>query len=639
MSRHPERHLTRSMEFKYPDGGEWVAKTYGVMCDEWGEAAAKERIEWYYRDYFRAKLRYFLPHGIPWSDKERVIAGGQIVIPPSCYPREMKNDGVAMLSDQTTDIVMLVAPNKTGKTYHAAAWNLLGCIPCDPKWELFTKHGVTYHEWTGPKIVRIFSFAWENIADLWEIYRELIPRNEFPDGFAPDWGAENGECGKARNLQFRNYREKSIRLKCETQLVMGSYRQSDSASEGYKAHRGHFDEQSDQKTWFGFLRGSTTMGDFTPSIHSFSGRIIKGREADTGESGWIKTQLYDGANTYGKTISRYHFNVKDTPDAIVTKAKKEELFARMNNPRRTEHERLADIARLEGGFEPGGGLVLDNFRKHIHILPEYDRSYPLVIDATKGRAIDHGLGMPCAGLLSETFPWGDTVIFAEYFVAGSNIPVNAAKIVEMCGNTRERGEDYEDQQTQFSIPTFTEQMVNMDFHNGFSVIDGRSFAMPGGMTSHTVGELYNACGLHCTPACTKYDRSQIPNMHTYFRSDPDRPHIMWQFQRVGIITKEQYAAWLKSRDGDWKGGARAYVTCNCVRLIASILSWVMIDGKPSSKDAHLTDAMKYLFSEDPVYSGQYWKSMPESCDTDYTIRRPQFDDVETDERGGRFVTY
>lgn len=545
--------------------------------------SAEDDARWYIRDYNDNRLKYFLPHG-------------------------QQGDAI---NDWTNGIVMLTAPTRTGKSACGPGFLGFRGIPCDPEWECFTKNGIDFHEWRGPRIQVVSSYAWTNVETVWQEYQKFIPREELGQ-YAIDWGEREGEHGRGKVLSFTG-RSQRAKLKCGTELQFLCDGQKQGAWEGKRFDDHHVDEQRVEEKFIGYLRGTGNTLGLVQSIMTLTGHVLPDRP-DTGASGWVKRKLYDGTYTFGKTVSRYKISIPDVPDVIMPPERKEELRRQWV----TEPTRNRDIemlrkaeARYWGGWEPGSGSVIDNFDPATHKIPPYDRSHKIFTATTKYRGIDHGLGRPCAAALVEVFPWGDMVMYDEYYEVGHTVPYHAKHIVEWCGNERRETEAYyDDMDIVAPVPILEEEFCGTKFLE--SVLDGRSFKSPAQERSCNLGDLYNDCGLFCLPAKgthnipTTQNEGMIQHIKKNLAIISDRPHIMYQFLKHGIVSSEAYNKWLESRKGDYMNGSILYFIDSLHFVFSEIYAWEINPktNKPKDADNHIIGgALKYIIAEEPQYFG------------------------------------
>jgi hypothetical protein len=579
-------------EVRYAEAGEPAVRLTGSVGSDWLALLT---------DYKKNRLAYFLPHG----------------------PAE--GGGKDFLNDWTNEIPILLAPPRTGKSAHGVAFTLMRGIKCDPEWHVFKHHGVKFHEWRGPRKLVISSYLWSNVQELWDEYRKWCPR-ELLGVYAEDWGAYDGEHGRGRTLSFASGRSQACKLTDGTELVFLCDGQPMGAWEGKRWDDHHCDEQREKNKFISYLRGTQNTHGLVQCCMTLSGYKLDERP-DTGASGWIKTELWDGDYAHGRRVGRYRLTVDTTPDAVMSKATKAQLFRQWDE----EPKRNQDIvtlrkaeARLWGGWESGSGLVIDNFFAGDHVVPDYDRKHQVVQEATKYRGIDHALGGPCAGAYVEVFPWGQMVMYREYYQTGQTVPGNARGIVEACGNRLEPDTSYGpivDDASGRENRQWLEVPQNESFFE--TVMDGRSFAQKAQERQATIGQLYAEAGLCCKPASGLNGDKLIPNMLAYLRLDRERPHIMWYFRKAGIVTEAQYAEWLEGRKGDWKNGALLYFVASLRWAFIEINKWAWTDSLktgrrvPKKEHDHLVGGgLKYLLAERPVYWGKEWDMVGKREDAD-----------------------
>lgn len=202
------------------------------------------------------------------------------------------------------------------------------------------------------------------------------------------------------------------------------------------------------------------------------------------------------------------------------------------------------------------------------------------------------------------FPWGDVVMFREYYDKTGIVPTHAKKIAELSGNEVKKVGTYIDKKSRASFDKFEEQMVGERFRA--SVLDSRSFASPGSETDRTIGMQYNHYGLKCRASKGWRNEKIVPEMLAMLKPDPDKPHIMHEFWKRGIITEERYQKWLKARKGDYKRGCRLYFTYDLNHIFREINKWSLNPktGRPNDEFDHLAGgALKYCIAENMKFWG------------------------------------
>lgn len=500
-----------------------------------------------------------------------------------------KNDGLSCQNDYENDLILVLGPNQCGKTVWGTAYTILhGLIPTDPGWPVFAKHGVEYREWMGPKLAIVASWSWDNVVDLYNTYVRWLPRREIPK-HAPFWGAFEGEDGVATELNFGAKVAKTLTLKCGSKIIFLCYTQQQIHWEGKQCDIAHLDEQCPEDKFDGLIARQLTRGAYTPIIMTLTGHILPGRP-DTGAGGWIKTKMIDQNLTKGRKFRIYHLDVPSTPEAIMTKEKKMRAKIQwVDEPERTRNMKKINegIARYLGGWEVGGGLVLDEFHPDIHMIDPFDFSE---FKPTYYRIIDHGKD-PCAALLFARLPWGDTIGFKEYYMFGKNIEDNSKMIVEnLCGNQRRLLQEYEEGGRTWQV--YEEVQDKMPFES--SELDGRSFAMPSMERTQTIGMLWNMNGCECHAASGLKDKQALPLVKEYLSLRKDQMHIDLRLKRKHDTKMDKF------------GAPSMYFFRGMENLVREINSYLLDPQtlKPKGRDVHLIDCLKYYCARDRGYRPQ-----------------------------------
>jgi hypothetical protein len=397
--------------------------------------------------------------------------------------------------------------------------------------------------------------------------------------------------------------------------------QAQGAWEGKRWDDGFFDEQRQREKFIGFLRGQGNTQGLVQSCFCLTGHVLPDRP-DTGAAGWIKNELWDGEYTFGKTIGRYNISMDEVPEAVLSPARKAELREQwVDAPTRNKDEetlRKAE-ARYHGRWETGSGLVLDNFAPEHHIVPDVvDWKHNIYNDATKYRGMDHGLGRPGTCSWGMVFPWGDLLIYREYYEPGRTVPYHAKQIVEMSRNERRKSDGYVDEAIGESFDTYEEHYKKEAYHS--SVLDSRSFSSPGQESDRTLGQLYQDWGLNCSPARGWRNEKIVPQMKTWFNLDPERYHLMYQLHQRKAVSDKVYNEWLEERNGEFKNAPRVYFVNTCRKHFKEFRMWAKNPktGLPIGENDHLAGGgFKYLIAEQPRYWGQLWDEQLPKSDTQY----------------------
>jgi len=591
----------RDITYKMPFRGKWLTWS-DQDTERWMKGTETSRsyaigLREMYQKFIRNRLSFFLPH---------------------C-------DGKKFLNDRTNDLVMLTKGNQLGGTCHGAVFSLLRIIQCDPTWMIFTNHGVKYHEFTGPKRWLVATTLWEVMADsVWPEYQRLIPRAELGQ-YAPNYGdpelyPEEAKKGlKGKELTFKDGRTKQLKLQISgSVLIFNVYTQPQGVFESRQYDGGHPDEQMKEAQFDGFdERGRSRLN--WQCCFTLTGHKIKGRP-DTGMGQWMHKKLFLGEDTKGHSIGKYKLWPAGTPDAIYPKASKVKAHIKwVVNPKKNKDQRAQreGEARWFGGWESSDGLVISNWNERFHLLPSDTK---IEGDWTKYRAIDHGIKKPTAVLWLAATPWGDKILYREYYETDLVIAKHCEKILKACGNKRRNIDSYYDEEIKSNIQLFDEEFTNETYFS--SVLDAHSYNTRSAERDRSLGQLYNDYGLSCTPAKSETFATIIPKMEGLLEYDPKKPHIMHEFWKRHLIPDAQYQRWLALNHNNFLGGCECYVLEDLFHFQSEITSWQINEetDKPIVKNDHLMACFRYVVSEQPVYFGDRWD---EIVDDQRTLTRQQ----------------
>jgi len=580
----------RDISYKMPFRGQWLTWS-DADIERWmngtdtSKAYAMGLVEMY-KKFVRNRVSFFLPH---------------------C-------EGADFLNDMTNDLVMLTKGNQLGGTCHGAVFSILRIIQCDPTWMIFANHGVKYHEFTGPKRWLIATTIWEVMSDsVWPEYQRLLPRSELGQ-YAPNYGdeelypeeAKTGLPGK--ELTFKDGRTKQLKLKVSgSLLIFNVYSQPQAVFESRQYDGGHLDEQVKEAQFDGFDERGRSRLNWQTGI-TLTGHKIKGRP-DTGKGQWLHKKLFLGEDTKGHTIGRYKLWPAGVPDAIYPDESKEKAYVKwVVNPKKTQDLRAQreGEARWFGGWESSDGMVIPNWNERLHLLPADTK---IEKDWTKYRAIDHGITQPTAVLWLAVTPWGDKILYREYYETNLVIARHCENIVKLCGNKRSTIDSYYDDEIKANVQLFCEDFTNEAYFS--SVLDAHSYNTRSAERNRCLGQLYNDYGLSCTPARSETFTTVIPKIQQWLEYNPEKPHIMHEFWKRKLIPDDQYNRWLELHQNNFKGGCECYVLENMFHFQSEITSWQINEetDKPIVKNDHLMACLRYAISEGPVYFGDKWNEI------------------------------
>lgn len=484
------------------------------------------------------------------------------------------------LNDTESDMKILRAPNRCGKTATAMVDMVLDLVPCDPDWEIFKEHGVEFREWKGPVEAGAASYTSRSLRkSVWTELLKWVPNDQLGDYKMDD----NGKAKRSWNSQ-----DPHIKLDCGSTLMCHTYNQSGEGSVGAVYKRFLFDEQPPEFFFDEIVeRLSTVLGRGTISAtpHKVEGR------PDTG-AGQLMQALETGTQTKGLEVAPFVMQVGDVPDWVYpdkAKAKKYEKW--IIEPQMTGNVKALREGRSRylGEYHETGGLVYDEWNKNIHVIPE--GSIKITGDMTRYRAIDHGVNNPTACIWAAVNHQFDIFIYDEYYERDRTIYENVSNIIERSGNKVDDFQSYHDAGSGVTLERYEESESVTKFAK--TVMDGRSFSKQLDNIRQTIGWMYKSAGLvRLRPAPGTQHKNTIPIVKEYLRIDPNRMHA---------LTNEP-------------GAPRIYVMDNCRNFIREISSYVWktmpgrVDNhnpgeKPREKDDHLMDALKYLCQIPPRYQG------------------------------------
>jgi len=503
------------------------------------------------------------------------------------------NDSNACINDYEHDLILLTAPNQTGKSTAGAIYTALRLVPTEPDWPCFKEHGLKWKEWAGPQIAICASYTWDKVNDLWSAYKKVLPRSELKT-YAPLYGYFPGEKGNEKDLSFTNFRGKELKLKCGSKIIFLCYKQSLSQWTGKQADIAHLDEQCPELYFDELLERQRTRGDFTPIIMTLTGHIVPDRP-DTGANGWIHRKLINKNMTKGRKYIHRKISIEDVPDEIYSKDKKAAAkFQHVTEPNAKQDERAlrAAVARYWGGFEVGGGKIFSEWNPEFHFINQFDyKKYK----PTYYRMIDHGED-PCAAAVFAVMPWGDAVMIKEYYEFGKNIDQNSQGILEMCGNTRRKTHSEFVGNNQWEV--YDEITGGMEFRS--SELDCRSFAQKSGETGRLLGSIYNNAGLKCTRADGRHDDALFPILKEWLSINKERKHI---YEEIGIPVPKEIQGF---------GAPRLYVFNTCSNFKNEIETYIGTD-----ENDHLLSVAKFFTARDRPYLGD-WREYKEQFNDNFS---------------------
>lgn len=567
------------MNYKIPVNGVWKCfdDAWLLQLEATGRKKEAEQVRALIEQYEANRLAYFLAHG----------------------------GGLDFLNDHESELSILLSGIQDGKTYTGAAWLSLRTIPCDPSWPCFKHHGIKHIPFTNPVDVGIASYEMSVHCrrKLWPTLREILPVHELRD-YSPHWKPRDGRLKmKTPNWQSAP----SIPLACGSRMDFYAYKQAAEAFTSMSYRAWHFDEQVPEEHFDNAHDRGATMDNFQIAITATPHRV-PGRP-DTGAGGWIH-KLVLGARTKGITFKVYKIKVEDVPDAIKSAKKKQSEYKKF-----IEEPRASGVlARIRAGeskwfgdFEYSEGLVYDNWNRSMQWIDPF----PIPSTWTLVRGVDPGQKVPFAVLWAAMTPWGDMVLYREYYEAGLGMAENVRRTIAMSGNRREEIGKRKDQDGNTTVMF---QEVQDKEHYLFTVMDGRTFAQPSSESMLTQGDIFAQLGLRCIPASGAKGEQAIPIVREWLEPIPGREHLLVRMKLAKEILgydKKPVAATPK-----------LYVFNTLHSFRGEIESYVHKPDseKPVDKDDHLLSALRYAILANPRYRGPIQREDP----VDYSAPSSRF---------------
>lgn len=473
--------------------------------------------------------------------------------------------------------------NRGGKT--TSAWikmlTTLGAIPCDPSWECFTRHGIEYVPWTGPKVIIVCTYMLANhVNTIWpQIIQAWTPAHEL------------GRYAKGGNAHPSWKGNPRLKLACGTEIYLLTYEQDQGVFESQAVDLALWDEQGLENLFIAVNeRVATRRGKH---VFSLTPHKIEGRP-DTGAGSWIH-KLFEGQSKYGISVRDYEGNlIEDSPDWIYPEAtKKEKIEQWIVQPRiRGDMKAMREgLSRLYGKWHASSGLVYDNYDAEVHDIEPFD----IPRGWTRYRGVDYGRTNPSACVYVAIGPLSDVsknadqdelccVAYKVYYDVKSTIDEHCRLIVEASGNKREP-DGYEER----IGPHFKRyrELAFTPFRD--TALDGRSFSNPDAMMGLNIGDLFRIHGLQCSRATLRLLPGSIAQVNQWFAVDYTKPHP-W---KPGVM-----------------GRSRLYIFRTALPLVDHIKQYVNADNKkndknvselPKMKEDHDLDGLRYAMCIPPLY--------------------------------------
>lgn len=500
-------------------------------------------------------------------------------------PSAIRQSGaIDFLNDTSSEIKLLTANNRGGKTATGIVDQLLDAVPTSEKWPIFSKHGITWRKFHKPLMCGFATSDW-TVAQrvLWPEIRKWIPRYEL--------GEYDPRVSGHRDIAWRV--NPSIQLKCGSILYFFCYEQDQGAYEGMALDRFYWDEQGHKAKFDGAderLRTRKGRHTFGLTPHKVEGR------PDTGARSFIHKFVMDAADTgrsAGHSVAHYKITVEDIPDWVYPESEKKKAYEKwVTIPKRNNDVKMIKEGRSRyyGDFHDVGGLVFDEWDDRYHLIDPFT-----IPDTwTRYRIIDHGSVNPTACLLAAVSPEGNVYLYDEYYKPGLQISENVKGIISMCMNELEpRGLHSAGKGLYYE--RYSEKCVKQRFHK--TIMDSRSRQMKDPAFHLDIGTLYEWSGLRTISAAGVDSDTSIPVVKQMLSIDMNKTH---------------------PHNGA-KGSPQIFVFRNLENFIREIRSYAWqefkssqaastanLKEKPVKKDDHLMSCLIYLCMSGPRYIEGTW---------------------------------
>jgi hypothetical protein len=508
------------------------------------------------------------------------------------------------LNDFENDLCILTACNRFGKTQTMLIKKLINSIPCDPNWEIFTKHGVKHRPFRGPKNVGLasYDFGFHRDTTL-PMLLDWLPSNQlgvYARGY-------KGKGAKQVNLSNNPI----LSLECGTKFYFAAMSQGQAPFEGNVKHDWGWDEQGLEAAFDGADERTRTISD---GRHDFglTPHYIDGRP-DTGAGSWIN-KLFEGEVSKGRRITTYQGTIWDIPDWIYPEKQKVSAFEKwVVEPMKLgdDKKRREGEARFFGRWHESSGLVIDEWNSDVHVIEPCD----IPKHWTRVRGIDHGDKHPAACLWAAVSPGGDVFFYRDYLRTGRVVDQICEDIIEGSGNTRKKIGEYRNPRTNIAYNRYEEEFKKEAI--AWNVFDARAFS--GKHHDMKLSKFYGLHGLRMRQGSGHDSDTYVPILKQWFALDPNKKHF---------VTGEM-------------GAPRVYVFNTCDNFIRTIKRWVWKERKtrgdqplakssPTKKDDDLCDCMKLILQENPRYIGspnlgdkEHYDFLDDFSETKFDVGRPQ----------------
>lgn len=497
--------------------------------------------------------------------------------------------GLDFINDWASNVSILWAGNQQGKSAALIAKAALRAIPNNPDWHCFKHNKIVPLKWNGPVRIAINTYEWmHHKRNLWPAICKFLPLDELRE-YHPDW---NGPMSRRKRKEPAWNQTPTCKLSCGTIIDFYCCRQPPECFESVPYDFWANDEQQTEQIFDAQWSRGSSKKQFQIGI-ACTPHKVQGR-SDTGAGGFI-ARMYKGIETKGLSIGRHIINVDEVPDVVMPpKTRAENYHKYITYPMQTGNQKAIREGRSRWFGEPESseGLVYDNWLPQIHFIEPFE----IPTHWTRVRSIDPGRVAPTAVLWGAMSPWGDLILYREYYEAGLGISDNAKRIVEASGNQlREVGRSRDSNNNE--IAEYEEIFTKEEYL--FSVMDGRTFKQPSNETGTTLGYVWARAGIRCIPASGMRNSEAIPIVKEWLEIRPERQHILIRMQKADKI--------IGAGGVPIVGAPRMYAFSTLRHFRKEIECYSNKEDNPDEpadrQEDHLMTAVKYLILAEPRYAG------------------------------------
>lgn len=492
------------------------------------------------------------------------------------------------LNDFENSLCIFTACNRFGKTQTMLIKKLINCIPCDPTWEIFTKHGVKYRPFRAAKNVGLasYDFSFHRDTSL-PMLMDWIPENEL-GVYSKRYRGKGAKQVNMNNNPILN-------LTCGTKFILVAMSQGQTPFEGNQKQDWGWDEQGSEESFDGAdertRHALDGRHDFALTPHKVAGR------PDTGAGSWIN-KIVNGEMTKGCTVAMYHGRIWDVPDWIYPEVSKVKAYEKhVIEPERMQNSKALreGESRFFGKWHESSGLVIDEWDSKVHVIEPFD----IPNHWSRFRGIDHGDKHPAGCLWAAMSPAGDLFLYRDYLRTG-RVPTQICKdIIELSGNSRKQIGNYMNPKNEQIYSRYEEVQGGESYQ--WSVFDARAFSTNSSGEGIPLSKLYGMAGLKLKKGSGRDSDHYVPILKEWFNVDMEKKHF---------VTGEL-------------GAPRVYVFNTCTDFIKTIKRWVWVERKtkgtvrmakesPTKVDDDLCDCMKLIIQAEPRFRGN-----AKMCDEQY----------------------